>query len=192
MNAIVLAGGKSSRYGSDKALLKLENQTMIELIVENLRKIFNKIYVISNADEYSFLEDVVFAEDIIPGKGPLGGLYTGLKISDEKYNFLTACDMPFLSAEFFKFLKKQKKGYDVLVPEYRAYLEPLSGIYTTDLIPYIKRALSNNQLKIKSFFPEVNLKVIKEEEIREIADPEILFFNINYKDDFHKIKNISK
>lgn len=188
MNALLLSGGKSSRFGTNKAMETINGRPLIEQIVEGLKNAFEKVYIIGNVKEYVFLQDVFFCEDIIPNKGPLGGLLTGLTCSDSEYNFLTACDMPFLTSEFFEFVNLQKKDYDVLVPEYNSYLEPLAAVYSKKCLPFINASLINDQLKLKSFFPKVKVRIIKETIIREIGEPEKLFFNINYKEDIEKLE----
>ncbi|PNR97987.1 Molybdopterin-guanine dinucleotide biosynthesis protein A [Petrotoga olearia DSM 13574] len=185
---MLLSGGKSSRFGTNKALESVNGRPLIEQIVQSLKNAFEKVYIIGNVKEYAFLQDVFFCEDIIPNKGPLGGLLTGLTCSDSEYNFLTACDMPFLTNEFFEFVKLQKKDYDVLVPEYNSYLEPLAAVYSKKCLPFISASLEKNQLKLKSFFPKVQVRIIKENVIKEIGVPERLFFNINYKEDIEKME----
>jgi len=188
MNALLLSGGKSSRFGTNKAMETINGKPLIEQIVQGLKNVFEKVYIIGNVKEYTFLQGVFFCEDIIPNKGPLGGLLTGLICSDSEYNFLTGCDMPFLTREFFEFVKLQKKDYDLLVPSYNSYLEPLAAVYSKKCLPFISDSLKRNQLKLKSFFPQVNVRIIKETVIREIGEPKKLFFNINYKEDVEKIE----
>ena len=190
MNVIILAGGKSKRYGSNKALANIKNKTLIEIIIDKVKNSFTKVYVVGNEEiDYSFLKGVTLLKDLIPGKGPLGGLYTGLKYSDSKYNFVVGCDMPNLTIKYFKFILSLDKKYEVLVPCYNGYIEPLAGIYSKSCITAIKNSLINNELKIKSFYKQIKLKILTEESIRDIGDPAYLFYNINYKVD---IKQISK
>jgi len=184
MNAILLAGGMSTRFGNNKTLIEIEGEILINKIINLLKNVFDQVYVVVNdLNEYSFLEGVNLLEDIIPDKGPLGGLYTGLFYSTDKYNYLSACDMPFITERYLEFLSQQDRDYDVLVPEYRGYIEPLAGIYTKDCLPAIRRKLEGNKLKIKGFYPEVKVKILESNYIKRIADPEKLFFNINNKED---------
>jgi len=193
MNAIVLAGGKSKRYGSNKALVDIRGKTLIELIIEKLQKSFSKVYVVGNQEiDYSFLSDVNILKDLIPGKGPLGGLYTGLKFSDSKYNFVVGCDMPNLTQEYFRFLRAQEKNYDVLVPCYNDYIEPLAGIYSCSCLKEMQKSLTEGDLKIKSFYGQVKVEIIKEELIWEVNDPAYLFYNINYKADMKRLRKYFK
>lgn len=188
MNAIIVAGGKSSRYGDNKAIATIEGQTIIELITAKLKGVFNRVYIIGNIVDYSFLKGVELVNDICPGKGPLGGLYTGLIYSTSELNFVIGCDMPLVTIDYIKLLLSRNKGYDVLVARYRGYLEPLGGIYSQNCIKPIERALENNELKIKSFYSEVKVEVLEEYQIRKITNPEMVFFNFNTIEDLVLLK----
>ena len=189
MNAILLAGGESSRFGSNKAFIELNNQLMVEKIVKKLNYHFTKVYLVAqNKDKYSFLKkDVIIVEDLIPGIGPLGGLYTGLKYSDSEKNYLTACDMPFLADNYLRYLKKYDEDYDVLVGRYKGYFEPFAGVYKKSSLVAMDSALGRGERKITDFYNDVNLKIISENKLKSIADPEKIYFNINYKSDLEQI-----
>ena len=188
MNVILLAGGESSRFGSNKAFIELNNQLMVEKIVKKLNHHFAKIYlVVQNKAKYSFIKNAVIVEDLIPGIGPLGGLYTGLKSSDKEKNYLTACDMPFLAENYLRYLKRYNKDYDVLVGKYKGYFEPFAGVYKKTVLDAVERSLARSERKITDFYDDVNLKIISEKKIASIADPEKMYFNINYKSDLKQI-----
>ncbi len=188
MNAIVVAGGKSSRYGDNKAIATIEGQTIIQIITGKLKKIFDRVYVVGNIKDYSFLKGAVLVKDIFPGKGPLGGIYTGLINSTTGLNFVIGCDMPLVTIEYIKLLLSQKQDYDVLVTRYQGYLEPLGGIYSQNCIKPIERAMEKRTLKIKSFYAEVKVEVLEEYQIREITVPERVFFNFNTVEDLVLLK----
>lgn len=191
MNSILLAGGQSTRFGSNKALANLGNQIIIKRIINTLDQVSDKVYVVvDRQSKYSFLRNIQVVEDIIINKGPLGGLYTGLYYSDSNYNFLMACDMPLITVEYLEFLKKFEKSYDILVPEHNNFIEPLAGIYSKNCHNLILKEIKNNNLKFKSFFKQANLSVINEEDIREINDPDRLFCNINYTEDLKKAEKM--
>ncbi len=98
VTAVVLAGGKSTRMGQNKALLKMGKKTMIERVIDPLQKIFENIIVVTdNPKEYAMLKNVKFVQDYFDTgeKNSLIGLYTGLIESKTDYVFVTACDMPF-------------------------------------------------------------------------------------------------
>jgi len=190
MNAIILAGGKSSRFGSNKALYKLNQKPMLINIIEKLEPIFDKVYVIGN-DEYKYegLFKTEYLTDVILDKGPLGGLYTGLKTTDSDYNYLQACDMPFVSREYLEYMKDYitiNKGYDAYIPKKDGYLEPFVGIYHKRIKKNILKLLNKDNLNFDYLFKEIKIKVINEEEIKEIVDTERIFFNINKKEDIKR------
>lgn len=190
MNAIILAGGKSSRFGSNKALYEINQKPMLINIIEKLEPIFGKIYVIGNKEyKYDGLYNTEYITDIIPDKGPLGGLYTGLKTTNSKYNYLQACDMPFVSKEYLEYMKNyiaNNKGYDAYIPKKKGYLEPFVGIYHKRIKKHILNLIKQDKLNFDYLFQEINIKVIEEKNIKKVADTERIFFNINKKEDIQR------
>jgi len=161
MNAVILVGGKSSRMGTNKAFLELKGKTFIELQIELLREMFDEISISANTpSEYEYLNLPIF-KDIYPGKGPLGGIYTSLINSSSLHTFMLACDMPFVGPELIKHLKDLTKEYDVVIPKSENGLEPLHAFYSKNCIEPIKRELDENNLRIRSFFPQVNVKIVE-------------------------------
>jgi molybdopterin-guanine dinucleotide biosynthesis protein A len=190
MNAILLAGGDSRRFGcQDKALASWRGDVLIKIIADKLNQVFSQVYVVvDDSDSYSFLApEVELITDLIPDKGPLGGLYTGLTHSSSEYNYLAACDMPLIPVDYLQFLHQKKLDYEVLLPKYSGYLEPLAGIYNRSCLPAVKNQLDQDNLKVTSFFPEVTVKTITEEELLQFGSPKRLFFNINYRCDLNNI-----
>ena len=161
MNAVILVGGKSCRMGTNKAFLELKGKTFIELQIELLREMFDEISISANTpSEYEYLNLPIF-KDIYPGKGPLGGIYTSLINSSSLHTFMLACDMPFVGPELIKHLKDLTKEYDVVIPKSENGLEPLHAFYSKNCIEPIKRELDENNLRIRSFFPQVNVKIVE-------------------------------
>jgi molybdenum cofactor guanylyltransferase len=161
MNAVILAGGKSSRMGSNKAFLKLKGKTFIEHQIDLLREIFNEITISANTpSEYKHL-NIPIIKDIYPNKGPLGGIYSGLINSRSFHTFMLACDMPFVETDLINHLKSFITGHDVVVPQSKKGLEPLHAFYSKNCIAPIKQELDNNNLRVISFFPKVNVKIVK-------------------------------
>lgn len=191
MNAILLAGGQSSRYGRNKALINFRGEMMIKKISTVLQAVFEKVYVVGTPwTDYSFLNGVILLEDIVAEKGPLGGLYTGLTYSDTEYNYLTACDMPFITINYLNFVLNCGGEYDILIPEYRGHLEPLAAVYRQSCLPFITDSITANYLKVKSFFPAVKVRILKEAMVRQAGDPERLFYNINRQSDLKTVRKL--
>jgi len=191
MTGIVLAGGKSQRMGEGKASLKIGGKQVIELILEKLRVVFDNVLIVGNSNFIYPLSQVRVLADIILGKGPLGGIYTGLLNSKSEYNFFCACDMPFLNDDLLKFIISEIDGSDAVIPLVRGFVEPLHAIYSKRCLPAIKNCLENEDLRIKSFFPEVKCKYIPENKIKRY-DPSLLsFLNLNTPETVELIKGLS-
>jgi molybdopterin-guanine dinucleotide biosynthesis protein A len=190
MTAVILAGGKSSRMGSNKAFLKLKGKTFIERQIDLLREMFDEIFISANTpSEYEYLNLPVF-KDIYPEKGPLCGIYTSLVNSGSTSTFMLACDMPFVESGLIKHLKGFTKEYDVVVPKSERGLEPLHAFYSKNCIDPIKRELDSNNLRIISFFPHVKVKIIELESLTSPDSFKNSIKNLNTKDEYEGIKNV--
>ena len=194
INAVLLAGGESSRFGSDKALLSFAGMTLIEYIYKNLDENFSQVIIVGSKDKYSFVKGAEIREDIYQDRGPLGGIYTGLYYSDNTYNFICGCDMPFLNRCYFDFLKKEKSENptaEIIVPRFKGYLEPLAAIYNRSLLAKIRQEMLNNNLKIKSFYSKSSKKIVKDKLLKQNLNLDLdrLFFNLNYPEDKEKAVN---
>ncbi len=189
MNAVILVGGKSSRMGSNKAFLELKGKTFIELQIELLRKMFDEISISANTSaEYEYLDLPIF-KDVYPGKGPLGGIYTSLINSSSLHTFMLACDMPFVEPELIKHLKDLTKEYDVVIPKSEKGLEPLHAFYSKKCIDPIKRSLNENNLRIISFFPHVNVKIVELDSLASSDRFKNSIKNLNTMDDYEDVTN---
>ena len=191
MTGIVLAGGKSQRMGEGKASLKIGRKQVIELILEKLRVTFDDVLIVGNSNFIYPLSQVRVLADAILGKGPLGGIYTGLLNSKSEYSFFCACDMPFLNIDLLKFIISEIDGSDAVIPMVRGFVEPLHAIYSERCLPAIKNCLENEDLRIKSFFSKVKCKYIPENKIKRY-DPSLLsFLNLNTPEAVELVKNLS-
>jgi molybdopterin-guanine dinucleotide biosynthesis protein A len=187
MNAAILVGGKSSRMGSNKAFLELNGKTFIELQIELLRKMFDEIFISANSSsEYEYLNLPIF-KDVYPGKGPLGGIYTSLINSSSFHTFMLACDMPFVGPELIKYLKDLTKEYDVVIPKSERGLEPLHAFYSKNCIAPIKRELDDDNLRIISFFPHVNVKIVELDNLATSASFNNAIKNLNTRDEYENV-----
>lgn len=179
MTGIVLAGGKSSRMGANKAFIEFGGRRLIETTVGRLRALFPEVLIIANdPPRYAYL-GVKVIPDLIPDSGSLGGIYTGLSAASDSACFCVACDMPFLNADVITFLVQKAEGWDVVVPRVNGELQPLHAVYAKSCLPFIKESIEASALKIARFFPKVRVKIIEEPALRAI-DPDLLgFVNVN-------------
>lgn len=192
MNAIILCGGKSSRFGSDKAFIEIEGTPLIERQIQALKGSFKNFILVANQPEKYNFKNVKVVEDIIKGQGPLAGIHSGLTHSDSFYNFFLPCDMPNLNLELINYVLSLKDGFDAVVPKLKKGYETLFAVYSKNCLPSIEEALRARKLKVMSFFEKVKLRQVKEEEILRFGTPEILFTNINTKDDLCRISTSLK
>ncbi|MEE8190538.1 MAG: molybdenum cofactor guanylyltransferase [Candidatus Scalindua sediminis] len=188
MNAVILAGGKSSRMGSNKAFLKLESKTFIEHQIDLLREIFNEIIISANTPSVYKHLNIPIIKDIYPNKGPLGGIHASLINTSSFYTFVLACDMPFVEIDLIKHLKSFIKGHDVVVPQINKGLEPLHAFYSKNCIAPVKRALDNNNLRIIDFFPQVNVKVVKLDSLASSDKFKKATKNLNTTEEYNSVK----
>jgi molybdenum cofactor guanylyltransferase len=200
MNAIVLAGGNSTRFiklsKPSKAFLPIDGRTIIETIICKLERVFDQVYVVAgenNAFDYlkTVYSGIKIIKDKIPGKNSLGGIYSGLLDSDSMYNFVIACDMPFINEKLMRFLAKRSSGYDLTVPVVNDHFEALHAVYSKNCIPSIEEQLAKGNLKVIDFFYKVKLQTVPEEIIKSF-DPKLhAFVNINNNEEYMKALLIS-
>ena len=185
ITGIILAGGKSNRMGKDKALIELSGKRLIERVMSSFLEasIFSRVIIITNDPERYEEFGVETAPDIYPGVGVLGGIHAGLSHTEDEAAFITACDMPLIKPGMIKYVRDSLGDYDAAVPRVRGYMEPLFAVYRKTCLPMIEKAILSGERKILSFFKEISLTEITEDEMRSI-DPELTsFFNINSPED---------
>lgn len=191
VSGIILAGGRSSRLGSDKALLRLGHQRpLIEEIAFKLSQIAQEVIVVaSSRDTYPGLSAAVVG-DIYPHKGSLGGIYSGLLAAKHQHALVVACDMPFLNVGLLKYMVSLPRHYDVLIPRVAGNLEPLHAIYSKRCLASIKDLLDNSQLQIFQFFPQVKVCYLDEAEVDRFDPQRLSFFNINTPEELARARVI--
>lgn len=198
MNAIILAGGNNSRMEQNKALLKLNGESLIVRIINRIKEHFDKVIIMSDSlSSYADLgvylvsnNGVYLEKDLVKGRGPLGGIYSGLKTSSSFYNFFFACDLPFINPELVEFMKRESSGYALTIPRTReGYFHPLHAIYSKECLPPIEEQFKENIFKVANFFSKVKVNYIEEEEIEEF-NPYLSFYNINTWEDYNKAKRL--
>ncbi len=194
VTGIILAGGKSLRFGRNKAIEKIAGMTLVERVIRRLSAITHEIILVTNEDNNQFAEfnfvDVV--TDIYPAKGPLGGIYTGLSSSHSVANIVVACDMPFLNTELLGHMVNLLHGFDAVIPRWQNnQIEPLHGIYAISCAPVMKKQLENNRLSISECLKEMRIRFLEQAEFIKFDPESRSFFNINSQADielFNKIE----
>lgn len=197
ITGIILSGGKSLRMGSDKALIKVGDETIIERITNLMTSIFSDVFIVTNTSEdYKFL-NIPLYEDIYKNKGPLSGIHSGLAHSSTDKNFFISCDLPLITKALIEYIIefKNEKSIRYCFADGRHHY--LAGVYCKELIPEIERILNVNsnqsekkehKFSIKSLLKNIEAEIIKVEHLSFYSKN--LFFNLNTTEDFEQLKKI--
>lgn len=151
-SGFVLAGGRSTRMGTDKALLARDGRTLLERVAAQVEQAAGNVTIVADPQRYGHFGWPVIA-DRIPGRGPLGGIVTALEASRREWNLVVACDMPGLDHEFLAGLIAQAcelgPGIQCLAPAGPGGPEPLCAVYRLDALIVLRNALEGNILKMR-------------------------------------------
>jgi molybdopterin-guanine dinucleotide biosynthesis protein A len=180
ITSIILAGGKSSRMGTDKVLLKVNGKTLLERAIELFRPLCDTILISSNNPS---LEK--FGYEIIPDEikdcGPIGGIYSSLKKSNSNWNFVISVDAAFVEADFVQFLISELNGCDAVVPIHSARKEPLIALYNKNCMAEIEKMLKSGNFKMHNLLKEIDTKFVESDNWIEKYPK--LFHNLNRPED---------
>jgi molybdenum cofactor guanylyltransferase len=188
--AIILSGGKSSRMGTNKALLKIHEKTNIERIKDELKHVFDDIILVTNDPEtYQFL-NIKTVSDRFPGSGPLAGIHAGLEASDYEENFVVACDMPFVSAELAANLVKALKHYDAVVPVVEGRQHPLFAAYQKRAAHEARSCIEESTFRMKHLLDRLDVRYLTESELKLYYEGSLdrVFFNMNRPEEYQEAK----
>ncbi len=188
VSGVILAGGKSRRYGINKAFVKTDGIALIERVIMVLRSLFQHLILVTNTpDEYAYLK-LPMHEDLIKGLGPMGGVFTGLSVIPNDAGFFVACDMPFLNHNLIRYMAKNKGSFDVVVPRICGMMESLHALYDKRCLPAIKRLINSKEYQIIRIFQEVSVRYIDEDEIRGF-DPKLRsIINVNTPQELRRLE----
>lgn len=188
--AIILAGGKSSRMGTNKALLKINEKTNIERIADRLKLLFDDIILVTNdSEQYEFL-GVRMVPDQYPGMGPLAGVHAGLMASAYDINFIVACDMPFVSGELAEALVNNALHYDAVIPVINGKQHPLFAVFKKQAATIVEERIKAGQLRMKHLLDHLNVLYLTEKELETYSHIELakVFFNMNHPEEYTEAK----
>ena len=175
----IQAGGKSSRMGTDKSFVMFNGRAMIEIVLEKVADLGSEIILITNKpDNYRQL-GVPLYPDILPEKGPLGGIYTAVAKAQNPHTLIVACDMPWLNRDLLEYQIGLRNEADIIVPRWQKFPEPLHAIYNKACLPAIEENLEADRLKITSFFGKVTVRFVERAEIKQYDSDGRCFRNVN-------------
>ena len=185
ITAIVLAGGKSLRLGRNKALEPFLGRSLIEHVVDQLRPLAAQLLIVTSGEQaLPSLDTTEALNDVYPGKGPLGGIYTGLLAARYSHSIVVACDMPFINTELLRFMAELAPEFDAVIPRLsQTIIEPLHAVYAKSCLDKIKTQLDENRLGIHAIFSTLNIRYVKREECLRFDSELKTFININNQAD---------
>ena len=179
MTGIILSGGKSLRMGENKAFIEIEGVPIIQRIYTLFKELFHEVIIVTNQIELFKKFDSKIYSDLLPNKGALGGLYTGLFFSNFHYSFCVACDMPFLNKPLVQYLIKRIGDEDVIVPRTKDGLQPLHAIYSKNCLDPIKEIIEQGKFKIIDIYHQVQVNIIEEADFISLDPFRESFINVN-------------
>lgn len=178
VTGILLAGGKSSRMGTEKGLVELSGRKLIDIGIGLLSNLCDRILISSNSEFYRYT-GLEIIPDIKPGIGPMGGLYSALMSSTSRANLVISVDQPFLTPGFLDFLLEQLVGFQAAVPCWgEEHYEPLSAGYDISVLSSIESFIQKGNFKLPDLFKEISINRLNVNIKQEFYHPN-MFFNIN-------------
>lgn len=175
ISAFILAGGKSSRMGEEKGLVLFRGKPLIQYLLEVLSELDFQPTIIGQHPGYQRF-GVSVIEDLIPEKGPLGGIYTSLFHTQFSRALILSCDSPLIgSATLLKFISQAEKDLAIGILEDRIY--PFPGIYPKTILPQLSKNLASNELRVQRFITQQDHHLISLEKISSHPKEEFSNFN---------------
>ena len=183
--AAIIAGGDARRFGGrDKGALAIGEARIIDREIAVLREVADHLVIVANdPDRYRSL-GLPIVQDLVPGAGALGGIYTAITVARDTPTLVVACDMPFLSARFLRHLAIAGGEVDVAIPRTAEGYEPLCASYSRGCADPIRRRIDAGALTVLGVLSDVRVREIGPEEIAPYDPDGTLFFNVNTPDDY--------
>jgi len=191
LTGVLLAGGKSSRMGVNKALLVIEGKTNIERLRDRILLVTSEIFLVANdQNSFSFLE-IPMIEDKKKGQGPLAGIEAGLSKSESSWNLIVACDLPFFNEKIVGVLLKKAKSIpeaQAIIPNINGREHPLYALYHQSALEVVKKSLKQDKRRIRDVLSQMKVETITEDDLIDakmtVDEIEKAFFNMNRPEDY--------
>jgi molybdenum cofactor guanylyltransferase len=184
ISGFILAGGKSRRMGTDKALLTFHGKPLLVHMFRLIEPLCDKVLISGqNSDYTSFGFEIV--PDLYTGCGPIAGIFSVLKYSVFDWNLLVSVDVPFVNEELFLFLISNMGEYDCIIPKHTSGVEPLIGLYHRRTLPVIEEMINSGDYKLTNLLSKLNTQYVDCNNL--IKKYPRLFMNINRMEDYQSI-----
>jgi molybdopterin-guanine dinucleotide biosynthesis protein A len=191
ISGVVLAGGQSRRLGRNKALEKIGGVPLIERAVGALGQLSDDLVIVTNDPALYGGLGARLIGDVWPGMGSLGGIYSGLREARYERALVVACDMPFLNLSLLRFMVELAQDYDVIIPRFDGYLEPLHAIYSRACLGPIEAQLAEADLRIINFLSQVRVYYLDEATLGAYDPQHLSLFNVNTPADLKRARALA-
>jgi molybdopterin-guanine dinucleotide biosynthesis protein A len=189
-SAIVLAGGKSARMGTPKAMLQFGPTTMLNRVIGELGRGFREIVVVAAradvADFHLDLDGAVVVRDASAHPGPVAALRLGLETIRADAAFASSCDLPMLRADVALALAAMLDDADAVIPEVNGIAQPLHAVYAKTCVAELRAMEEEGDARLSDLAARINARVVTEEELRGLDADLISFLNINSPSDYER------
>jgi molybdopterin-guanine dinucleotide biosynthesis protein A len=189
MTCAILAGGKSTRMGQDKATIKIGERPLIHIVYDKVKEAFDDIIIISRLHDTIEGINAPVLKDVVPFGNTMTGIVSAMLYSETPYTFVVACDMPLLSTETFKYMVNEATGEDIIIPKTRWGFEPLHAIYNRSCMAHLFRLIEQKRFKITEVLPFVSVKELEEQPCF-FRNNTSVFTNINTMKDLSMVEAV--
>lgn len=182
VTAFILAGGKSTRMGADKAFVILDGQTLLSRALDLSASVTSEVRIVGDPSKFAAFAPTI--KDIFPNCGPLGGIHAALRSSQTELNLILAVDVPFVSPPLLQYLIERARttAATVTVPQADQRYQPLCAIYPRAFAERAEKALIEGQYKIGTLFAGGHTQTITEQELESAGFSPVMFRNLNTPD----------
>lgn len=187
VSVFVLAGGRSSRMGSDKALLPIGGMNLLQIAVAKAREVSPRTVIVGSRERYAQYGDVI--DDIIPGCGPLSGIHAALSTTRSELNLILSVDMPLISPDFLRWLTQTAASGDELaiVPQAHGRTQPLCSVFRRAAVAQAENGLRTGEYKVDRLFSILPTRLVAEIDWRAAGFLPGIFRNVNTPEEYEAI-----
>ena len=189
MTAVILSGGKSRRFGRDKAFFEINNKPMIAYVADILAPIFDNIIVAGGNIKQIQSLGLECYPDPIPEKGALGGIYNGLMQVENGSIFFCGCDMPLMKKDVIQVILENYKNDEALIPVVDNIIQPLHAVYSKSILPIVERLMYQDNQYLPNLWSAIKVNKLNETMFSHIDKYHHSFISFNDHETFTKYKS---
>lgn len=195
LTVVIQAGGESQRMGRDKALVPFLGQPLVARVIARVGHLADEVIVTTNRPQaLSFLELPLF-EDVLPGRGALGGLYTALQAARHPQVAVVACDMPFVNPDLLAYAREllTRTPGAAVIPRTDYGTEPFHALYQREVcLPAIEAALEADLWRVDAWFKGVDIRFITGETLKKLDPHNLAFLNVNTPEELQRAEALAR